>query len=219
MPDPAPYWEDVASDALLQVLEKTAPIAAEHDFYLAGGTALAAQLGHRRSVDLDFFRTTAFTPESLFDALPRLEAAQPARNTLNGVIDGVRVQFIGHPYPLLKKPLVSRHGVPLADPVDIGLMKLNAVMSRGAKKDFIDLQYLNERSESSLTRLIELMPDKYPPLGDPGTLLHLFKSLTWFSDAEEEPDPDILDPAWSWKETRRFFLSFVAEYARKRIET
>jgi hypothetical protein len=96
-------------------------------FYLAGGTALALQLGHRISVDLDFFSPTEDVPalrESLSVALQTYHPVlvDTAFNNLIFLAESLSVGFYGYGYPLVR-PLVMAEGVSLASVEDIGLMK------------------------------------------------------------------------------------------------
>jgi hypothetical protein len=98
-------------------------------FYLAGGTGLALQFGHRLSLDLDFFAREHFDEESLLQRLQMLEGfalATKALNTLHATIEKTKVSFLGYAYPVLfsASPFL---GVPVADPRDIACMKLSAI--------------------------------------------------------------------------------------------
>lgn len=182
------------------------------EFYLAGGTALALQLGHRRSVDFDFFVEGEFRPRDValrLRALGRFEPWTEAANTLHGLLDGIRVSFLGYRYPLLE-PLVQEGCLRLASARDIACMKLSAVASRAAKKDFIDLFFL-----SKLIPLGEMLRDYHAKdviegLGD----YQLLKSLTYFSEAENDPAPQMLVPA-VWDEVKAALTAAaLAEAAR-----
>lgn len=178
-----------------RVLEKISRESWLSNFYLAGGTALALQLGHRISVDLDFFSQKDFS-------LPLLKKdvafvgeyvlTNEEDGTLDGLIDDVKVTFLRYEYPLLY-PLNSFEGVALADIRDIACMKLDAVSSRGSRKDFIDIFFLLERF--SLDEMLDLFAKKYSHIQY--NKLHLLKSLVYFSDAEDEPMPVMLrDVSW-----------------------
>lgn len=110
-------------------------------FYLAGGTALALQFGHRRSVDLDFFTPEPFDEEVLvgeIHRLPEFELIAKARETVHAHTQGVKLSFLGYAYPVLF-PFGSYLGARLADPRDIACMKMSAIASRGTRRDFVDL--------------------------------------------------------------------------------
>ena len=104
-------------------------------FYLTGGTALSLLLGHRESEDLDWFNQSDFDPVSL---QPKLEAIG---SLTNAYINGVKVQFLGYPYPLLE-PLISWQNIKISSLTDIACTKLQTIGMRGSKKDFIDLFFL-----------------------------------------------------------------------------
>jgi hypothetical protein len=105
------------------LLPRLAPLAGEHGFYLAGGTALALQLGHRRSADFDFFREDPIDDPLRLAADLRadgleFETDRVERGTLHGRASGVRLSFIEYRYPLLRRPL-EVEGLRLAAPEDI----------------------------------------------------------------------------------------------------
>ena len=124
-----------------------------HDFYLAGGTALALQIGHRISTDLDWFsRTQALqTPErdqirALLASGDDFEVVSEQDGMLFTRLFGTDVRFI-HQHPPLLAPMVDYQTVQLAAPTDIGLMKLAAINARGTRRDFVDLYCLQETIE------------------------------------------------------------------------
>lgn len=156
-------------------------------FYLAGGTALALQIGHRDSVDFDFFKQASFDTQSLFERIRShlqentLLKTQESKDTLYVVInDEVRLSFMSFPYPLMM-PLVETPSLSLAAIEDIGCMKLSAITGRSSLKDYVDLYFILGRVP--LTKLLELLKKKMPSLD---TLL-VIKSLVYFEDIVEEP--------------------------------
>jgi hypothetical protein len=135
------------------LLPRLAPLARQQGFYLAGGTALALQLGHRRSVDFDWFREDPIgdplrLAADLRAAGLRFETDRVEKGTLHGRASGVRVSFLEYGYPLLK-PLREVEGLRLAALEDIAAMKLAAVAQRGSKKDFVDVFALGRCSAST----------------------------------------------------------------------
>jgi predicted nucleotidyltransferase component of viral defense system len=171
-------------------------------FYLAGGTALALHLGHRKSVDLDFFSDQAVDEDSLLakvQDLPEFSLIAKEPQTLHCHIHRVKVSFIGHPYPLLV-PATLLSGVSVADPVDIACMKVSAIASRGTKRDFIDLYEIAKRE--GLGTLLVHFQRKFAQANF--NLLHVLKSLVYFADAEKDPTPDMLTP-FSWEQVKEYF--------------
>lgn len=164
------------------------------DFFLVGGTALALQIGHRKSIDLDFFTLAPFDEEQLVKALQShfsMTLNSQNTNTLLCEIENVKVDFIAHQYRQLKNN--SIHGsIKLASLEDIAAMKLNAIKNRGSKKDFVDLYFLIK--ELGFEQMLSFFTQKYPNQSE----LMILKSLTYFTDAETEPEPIVLlDCTWS----------------------
>ena len=182
-------------------------------FYLAGGTALALQYGHQTSADLDFFSSDPFTEDGFLSALQNVSGIQVlsrAPETLHLQIGITKVSFIGYHYP----PLFALNifsGAKIADPRDIAAMKLSAVASRGTKRDFVDLYVLAMRY--GLQELLGVFDRKFANLDyNP---IHLLKSLTYFTDADKEPMPKMLQPL-TWQDVKDFFTR-EAPRLRKRI--
>lgn len=194
------YPETLAPETR-RVLEKISTLIFPKDFYLVGGTALALHLGHRESIDLDFFSPQDFSLEKLKKAvavLGRYRLTNEEAGTLDGMLDDVKLTFIRYEYPLLF-PFVDWQGVELADERDIACMKIDAVSSRGSKKDFVDIYFLLEKY--SLAELLSFFERKYSHIEY--NKLHLLKSLAYFDDAEEDVMPKMLkDVSWGTVKAR-----------------
>ena len=189
----------------LDVLKSLMACSACDRFDLGGGTALALHLGHRISIDLDLFTKEAFDPEELLAALPQVgsrEVLGTAGNSLNLRLNDVKVDFLRHAYPRLR-PARAEDGIRLLDIPDIAAMKLSTATNRGARKDFFDLAALLEIHE--LPRLLDWYADKFPNYD----LFPVIRSLTWFVDAEEEPDPLLLS-SLRWEEVKERLTRAVA---------
>ena len=161
--------------------------APQTGLYLAGGTALALEFGHRQSEDLDFFTKAELLPEHITEQLGklgRLEVAQEEGRTINAVLDDVKISFISFPYSEVF-PRILFEGIDLADERDIAAMKLSAAASRGAKKDLIDLYVLMQKY--SLEQLLEFFDIMFA--GKQYNHMHILKSLAYFEDADRDPDP------------------------------
>ncbi|MBU2025727.1 MAG: nucleotidyl transferase AbiEii/AbiGii toxin family protein [Patescibacteria group bacterium] len=157
------------------------------NFYLAGGTSLALQIGHRESIDFDFFSNQKFNTTNIIQDLEQIgkfELFSSDKDTINGQLNDVQVSFFFYKYNLVNE-LLDYENINLASKLDIALMKLEAIASRGNKKDFIDLHFLLK--EFDLEELYLKYHLKYGKGLD--NKYHLLKSLAYFSDADNEPMP------------------------------
>jgi len=173
------------------------------DFYLAGGTGLALQFGHRLSLDLDFFSAKRFNEESLLQsvqALGEFALVAKAPFTLHATLGTTKISFLGYLYPVLF-PYGRFADIAIADPRDIACMKISAVAGRGTKRDFVDLFVCARRY--GLTELLQLFAKKYAQVRY--SKPHILKSLTFFGDAEKDPMPKMLTPI-KWEEVKHYFL-------------
>ncbi|MDX2248871.1 MAG: nucleotidyl transferase AbiEii/AbiGii toxin family protein [Bacteroidia bacterium] len=162
-------------------------------YSLAGGTALALQMGHRVSVDLDFFGNHVFDPEDLFQVYSDLGGYQllsQGKNILIVSIKDIKIDVINYRYDLLE-PIVEIDGLRLYSLPDIAAMKLAAVTGRGRKRDFFDLFFLLKKY--SLSEIMNFYQRKYPD----GSVFLVAKSLLYFVDADTDEDPIMLaDVNW-----------------------
>jgi len=160
--------------------------------YLAGGTAVALHLGHRLSVDLDFF-----TPHDLdsllwykellkaFSGIFKLSAEKMERNTLVVTLNNTGFSLFVYPYDLVETPVSDDSlPTPVASLRDLALMKLIAINQRGACKDFIDLKFIMESTGLDFESLLRDLSRKYV-VGEE-ILFQLKKSLIYFDDAERD---------------------------------
>ena len=197
------FHETVLPRAQAELLRRAGPAARAAGFYLAGGTAVAIRLGHRRSVDFDWF-TDASIPDPL--ALARtlasaglnLQVLDTPPHTLHAEADSVRVSFLSYPYPKLR-PLVHwpAFGCDLASLEDLACMKLAAISQRGARRDFVDIDALLSAG-LDLGALLAAYREKYS-VRDVG---HLLAALAFFDDADKEAEPILLRDA-NWDELKK----------------
>src|ERR1700730_7121026 len=141
------WHRETINGSIEQLLRDLQQVPLLAPFYLAGGTGLALHLGHRRSVDLDFFVAEHFNEESLIQKLQHLKgfalvSKEPA--TIHATVRETKVSFITYEYPLLF-PFQSFLGTKVADPREIGCMKISAIASRGTKRDFIHLYVVSQQ--------------------------------------------------------------------------
>ena len=172
----------------LEFLRKIQAIEEFNPLRLVGGTSLALQIGHRISVDLDFFgehNLPEFKISSLLSNIGNTKLIHKTNSILIYSIEGVKVDIVNYPYKWLEDA-VSVEGIKLAGLKDIAAMKLSAVTGRGSIKDFIDIWFLLQYFP--LSEQLELFKEKYPQ----ATLLMVLKSLSYFEDAEKEKPPKMI---------------------------
>jgi predicted nucleotidyltransferase component of viral defense system len=174
------------------------------DFYLVGGTSLALQIGHRLSVDLDFFTShkkniSDIEHELLF--LDGIKVNAKSNYALFAEFKGIKVDILNYPYKFISDP-IKYNGITLCGKDDICAMKLKTVMNRGAKKDFYDIYFLLQ--EYSLTEMMELFKRKYANI-EPNAII---RSLTYFEDAEAHENPVLLkEVSLSWEKVKQTIVS------------
>jgi len=189
---------------LLELLNQIMKISLFDNFILVGGTALALQIGHRNSIDIDLFGDSEIDVESFTSKLNEFgtfEIFKRSKNILITSINGVKTDFVNYKYPLLKE-YKTIQDVRLASKEDIAAMKLNAISGRGSKKDFIDLYFLLE--EFTLDEMIEFYLEKYFD----GSRFMVIKSLTYFVDADNQQTPDIYSK-FNWETCKQKIIEEV----------
>ncbi|WAM33994.1 nucleotidyl transferase AbiEii/AbiGii toxin family protein [Caldicellulosiruptor morganii] len=190
-----------------EVLNKIVKSDVVGESYLAGGTGLALQLGHRVSEDFDFFSPVEFSGDDIIYKLEKVgdvNILYSSKDTLHLLLDGVRVTWLYYSNPLLDNLVIPAEikGLRIASKKDIGVMKLVAISSRGTRKDFIDL-YCICQSGIELDELFKLLPQKFP--NKVINLYHILISLCYFDDAENEAMPKMLIRL-DWDDVKKFFL-------------
>jgi Nucleotidyl transferase AbiEii toxin, Type IV TA system len=201
-----PEWhEEAVTEGVTTTIRDLSARPLLADFYLAGGTALALRFGHRRSLDLDFFSERGLDPDGVVQGLlglDRLAVVSTAADTAHVTVRGVKVSFLAYRFPALFS-FAHFCGAAVADPRDVACMKVTAVAGRGAKRDFIDLYFAAQRL-GGLRAILEWFLRKYAAANY--SRPHLLKSFTYFSDADQDPMPDMLVPC-EWSAVKRFFTA------------
>jgi hypothetical protein len=205
--------DDALSPQQRHALQSLTPLA-QRGFYLAGGTALCLQQAHRRSVDLDLFRSERFDPDQVLRELRAegvpLTNARTQSSTLWFEIEGVETSLMSFPHPMLEPP-ADTLGVPVASLPDIAAMKVEAIASRGARKDFVDLYFICNENGLGLAGAIKAFETRFASARP--DVLHRIKALTYFDDAEREPELLMLRPL-AWSTVRTYFEREVTAWWR-----
>jgi len=186
---------------------------ADSSWYLAGGTGLALQAGHRVSVDLDFFLPEDdFNQQQVLTYLtcPQWQTDIVEKGTVYGTLVGARVSFLAYPLFVPVKNFVLYKNIKILHEADIAVMKLVALSQRGRRRDFYDL-YWYALNREPLLEVIKRLPKQYPKVAH--DYHHIVKSLVYFADAEEDPEPELMFKA-DWGDVKSYFQKEAKEIAR-----
>jgi hypothetical protein len=155
-------------------------------FTLYGGTAIALYLGHRQSVDFDFFCFEDFDPDTLFEGIPLLKGGQitqRAANTLTCNIDRggiVQMSFFGiKGLSIVTAPIIAEDNhLKIASLLDLAGMMVSVFQKRAQIKDYIDIDALIA-SGIGLSTVLSAGAVIYGSQFNP---LIALKALAWFGD-------------------------------------
>lgn len=214
-----PHWEALTPKTR-EAFHTCAQLPFIQNFYLAGGTGLALHLGHRFSVDLDFFTDVTDSVDAKMRTQlkkkfrdPSLELTHDKDATFVAKWQGVGISF----FELYEQPLVERtidvEGIALARLGDIGALKLSAAYSRATRKDLVDLYYILQHV--SLEELFRVAARKFPRVRSfPVTAL---LALSYFDDADKLPMPRMIDKT-PWPQMKKFLTKQATDDGRRNFE-
>lgn len=114
------------------------------------------------------------------------------------------MDFTRFKYPFAEQTILT-DGIRLADIRDIARMKIDAITVRGKKKDFCDRYFLLQHF--SLSEIMEAYSKMYRH----STLFHVYKSPTWFEDADSDGNLDVFDEKFSWEKAKKTIIKAVGE--------
>ena len=174
------------------------------DTRLVGGTALALQLGHRSSIDLDLFGSFScdeIEMRKVLASLGELHVINTSTNVKLFTINGVKVDIVNYDSPWIDN-MVMEDGLRLASIQEIAAMKVRAIVGRGTRKDFVDLYYLLQYF--TMKEILDLFYKKYPDVND----FVAIRSLTYFEDAEQNPMP-LMHTSDTWDAMKAFISKSV----------
>ena len=191
----------------LELLRKLQGSSGFENLRLVGGTGLALQYGHRKSVDIDLFGNITIDGIEMAKKLNQTGTAIQLKKSENiniYLLDNIKVDIVNYPYPWLNEP-VNEDGLVLAHKEDIAAMKLSAITGRGSKKDFIDLYFLLQ--EYKLQQLLSFYQLKYHD----GSMFLVIKSLGYFDDADSDEFPVMLEPT-NWETVKDTITAALNDY-------
>jgi hypothetical protein len=193
----------------LELLKRLLAFPCFSNLRLAGGTSLALQLGHRKSIDLDLFGTIEADEISIAQALNSLgniKLIKKTRNIQIYIVNGIKVDIVNYHYPWIQ-PAYKEDQLRLAGKKDIAAMKFAAITGRGSRKDFIDIYFL--LNEFNLQEMLSFYNKKYLD----GSSFLVLKSLTYFDDADIDPQPNMLKKA-DWEQIKKSLVVSLESFLK-----
>lgn len=203
------HYETIEPDTL-ELLKKLQALPVLRLTRLVGGTSLALQLGHRKSIDLDLFGQVDCDNTELLEALRSCGSVTQLKASANiniFAINGVKVDIVNYAFPWLEDA-ITEDGIVLAKLQDIAAMKVNAVIGRGTRKDFIDLAHIMK--SYTLPQVLHFYFMKYPE----ASMFLAAKSMSYFADADADPMPYMFTEE-TWNDIKAYISKQYEEYGEK----
>ncbi len=206
------HYSTIKPESLL-VLKALMQLPKLNNFYLVGGTALALYYGHRLSDDLDLFSTASFANAEIIPVLEKNIKGFNYRNASNPIglfcmVDNLKVDFVKHHYHPLIDEYLMIDGIRMLSTREIMAMKVAAILKRGVKKDFWDLDELLKHF--TVKECIAAYKQKYP---SQELLISIPYALTYFVDADESEEPVSLK-GQTWASVKKSIQKKVNEYLK-----
>jgi len=220
------YWEKI-DQRTAQTLQSFKGSSLLKNYYLSGGTALSLQLGHRISVDLDFFTQNQVNKIDSGRILSELNQQFPKSKTkvtfrqvdqLWLDLDGVKITFLAYPYSR-KHPLVNEDGILLADIKDIALQKAFSIGRRIAARDYVDLAWILHEQKTTLEEINRDASDVFAEDGESFFSQRLFLQQLGYTDDLEDQDTAIkqLHSHHSFPEIMEWLSESIKETSRNSL--
>jgi predicted nucleotidyltransferase component of viral defense system len=184
-------------------------------FYLAGGTALALQIGHRVSVDFDLFadkdieRSLLTRVQRVFSDAASIAPLINNPDELTVLVDDVKITFLKYPFQTFD-PFVIYENVPLLSVREIAATKAYTIGRRGAFKDYIDLYFISSDQHAALTDIVDIAEKKF---GFEFNSRLFLEQLVFLDDVEDTDIQFLKHPV-----TRPELLSFFEANIRANAE-
>ena len=204
------HYETV-DEGTLGLLKQLQSLDILSEMRLVGGTSLALQIGHRKSIDLDLFSTVQFESTEILDNLRKegilfRETFSSNKLGIFGFIDGIKVDLVRHHYHQLIDEIKIEDGIRIFGDKDIIAMKISAILRRAVKKDFWDISELLDYY--TMEEFITFYETKYPA---EQLLISIPRALTYFDEAENSPNPECLR-GLTWEDVKNKIRSAVRDY-------
>lgn len=185
------------------------------NFYLVGGTALALQIGHRKSYDFDLF-TYDQLPPKLFQKVKKYFSGEKISVSLwtqeqaDIFVAGVKITFRYYPFKCLYKCKIY-YEIPLLSLPEIGAAKARTLGRRAAYRDYVDLYFILSEKHVTLRKIIECAQKKYKKEFNARNFLEQLVYLGDITDTKV----DFLRQSVSKRSLSSFFEKAIREYTQE----
>jgi len=175
------------------------------EFYLAGGTALALEIGHRISVDFDLFSNKNI-PSNLMGKIKKVFKDFEIKIILNHseqlsvAVSGIKLDFVKYEFPIILG-LIEFKKVRMLKPPEIAAMKAYALNYRGTFKDYVDLYFILKNKHSNLEEIKKIAEEKY---GEKFNFRLFLEELIYLKDFKKEKI-EFLEKKIDYFEIEKFF--------------
>ncbi len=179
--------------------------------YLAGGTALALQLGHRYSEDFDIFISKPINNhlklliKKIFHSVNFTFISSDQINLI--VNNQIKITFLWYYFPTIKK-LIKTDSISLASVEDIAADKAMTIGRRAVWRDYIDLFFLIKEEKFSLKKIISLAKKKF---SSEFIVTQFLEQLVYFEDLTISPI-NFIKQSYSEKEIKLYLKNEVKKY-------
>ena len=182
----------------------------KRSFYMVGGTAIALQIGHRRSVDFDLFTQSRIKRKILEDRIKkngfRLKTLHQTSQEWTLFIDNVKITFYQFLYPV-KSELNFDNIIKMPSLIDLAAMKAYALGERAKWKDYVDLYFIFQKNVT----LKKIASNAGRIFGE-GFSEKLFREqLTYFDDINYEEEVEYLIPEPSKDEIKKYLTKIALQ--------
>lgn len=205
-------YKETVSPELFTIIQQLCQQPSLETFVLVGGTALSLQIGHRRSIDIDFFSTNSFDAENMSAFLQSkydFKIQNRFKNALMGTLNNIKIDIITHQYEWIKDTFIEEE-IRMANLEDIAAMKLNAIVGNGSRlKDYVDVAFLS--SWFSLQEMLDFFEKKYP---NNNSVIAL-KSLCYFDDINFDVDILYQKDVIPWQQIHLRIINMVKQPQNK----
>ena len=208
------------SPDLLLTARKIFSLPWSKDFLLVGGTNVALQLGHRLSVDIDLFTNKEFEVRSMVQHFEKDIGIAPERLHesdvgFRAILEGgsIVVDMFHTDVPMAGEP-VHGEGLRLANLLDVAAMKIEAMVQRRVKKDYVDMYFIFKELDPQKCLEHFHQVDKYC---SPQSVTFALDEVNTAA-ANSSDMPKMLKPV-SWEEIQNLFQQVSREYSKKRVFT